>query len=42
MHLPLADPSAVDTSTITTVDDGLLRISETCTTPAFSLTLYIA
>ena len=42
IYLPSADPLAVDTSTLTTVDDGLLRSSETNATPIFSLTVYIA
>ena len=39
INSPRADPSVLDASMTTLVDDGLLRISTGCTDPAFSLTL---
>ena len=41
MHLPVVDPSVLLTSTVISVDDGLLRTSTGCTGPSSSLTLYV-
>ena len=39
-YLPIADPPMTITSTVTSLDDGILRTSTGCTTPSYSLTLY--
>ena len=40
-HPPIAVPSVLNTSTVISVDDGLLRISAGCAGPSFSSTLYV-
>jgi len=40
-YLPVADPSMVNTCTVISVDDELLRTSTGCAGPASSLTLYV-
>ena len=40
VKLPVADPSVVNTCTVISDDDGLLRATVTCTTPLFSSVLY--
>ena len=37
---PVADPSVLYTSTVISVDDGLLRLSTACAGSSFSLTVY--
>ena len=39
-HSPVADPPVLDTVTVISVDDGLLRTSTGCPGPSGSLTLY--
>ena len=39
-HSPVADPPVLDTVTVISVDDGLLRTSTGCAGPSGSLTLY--
>ena len=39
-HSPVADPPVLDTVTVISVDDGLLRTSTGCAGPSASLTLY--
>jgi len=41
LHSPLAVFGISPTSTVISVDDGLLRTSTGCAGPAFSLTLYV-
>ena len=40
IHSPVADPPVLDTVTVISVDDGLLRTSTGCAGPSGSLTLY--
>ena len=39
-HSPVADPPVLDTVTVISVDDGLLRTSTGCAGPSDSLILY--
>ena len=39
--LPVADPSLLNTLTVISVDDGLLRINNICTGPLSSSILYV-